>query len=154
MQYIQYNAFVYYISVVNRWWEQIRRVPWPDDIMAFTLAIFPGQTREARLRRHTVARYLILCEILALRGISTRIRKRFPTLEKLVESGLMLEEELKLYRECPSQHACWQLPIQWITGTVIQPSIGSEPGQILPVIAIGLVNLLNTFKANLRELFM
>lgn len=144
----------YVVQVVGRWWQQVQRVPWPDDAMAWVNAFFPGDDRESKLRRHTIARYLILCETLALRSVSTRIRKRFPKPEQLVDAGLMLENELKLYNECPCPNTRWQLPIEWAIHSVILPMTGSDPGKIPMVVAGGFINLLNAFRTKLRELFM
>ncbi len=89
----------FYVNViVTRWWQQFQWVAWPDDLLSLLgLLIKNGQTEKARLKRHTVARYLNLTAALAWRDVSTRVRKRFPTINHLVSSGLMNAEELQLY---------------------------------------------------------
>lgn len=67
------------------------QVPWPDDVMVWTNAFFWKSDPITRMKRQTIARYLILTETLVLRNVSTRIRKRFPTIESLVQAGIMTE---------------------------------------------------------------
>lgn len=98
--------------------------------MAWVGACLPGDDKDSRLRRHQVARYLVLSETLVLRTVSTRIRKRFPTMELLVSSGLMTEDELKLYQQCPCPNTGWQLPIQWAINGVLIPLNSREKNPV------------------------
>ena len=47
----------------------------------------------ARMMRRNVVRYVILSYCIALRTVSWRLRRRFPSLEHLVHAGLMREDE-------------------------------------------------------------
>lgn len=46
-----------------------------------------GNDDYGRMIRRTLMRYLILTFILVLRSISSSVKKRFPTMEHVVESG-------------------------------------------------------------------
>lgn len=122
--------------------------------MAWVCACVPGDDKDSRLRRHLVARYLVLSETLVLRTVSTRIRKRFPTLELLVSAGLMTEEELKLYQQCPCPNTGWQLPIQWAINGVLIPLNNREQNPVTLATMGHLMNAFNAFRSNLRQLFM
>lgn len=43
--------------------------------------------------RRTIMRYVCVCLTMVLINISPRVKKRFPTLNNLVEAGLLLENE-------------------------------------------------------------
>ncbi len=46
-----------------------------------------GEDRQGRLIRRTVVRYLVLAQALMFRDVSTAVKKRFPTLQHLVDAG-------------------------------------------------------------------
>lgn len=48
-----------------------------------------------------------------LRDISTAVRKRFPTLEHLIEGGFLTDEEYKQYESIEMQHHKFWVPLQW-----------------------------------------
>ncbi|KAB7504533.1 Bestrophin-1, partial [Armadillidium nasatum] len=78
----------FYVSiVVQRWWAQYEYLPWPDSLALFVSTSIHGQDERSRLMRRTVMRYANLSVVLTLCMISPRVKKRFPTLEHLVETG-------------------------------------------------------------------
>jgi hypothetical protein len=87
----------YITSIVTRWWGQFEQVAWPDDLLSSLCVLMPGADSKSRMRRHTIARYLNLTSALAWRDISSKLRRRFPTIEHIVATGLMTEEEHKIY---------------------------------------------------------
>ncbi|KAL0839607.1 hypothetical protein ABMA28_016287 [Loxostege sticticalis] len=112
----------FYVTVVmNRWWGQYTTIPWPDSIAVFVSASIHGQDERGRLMRRTIVRYVCLCLTMVLTMISPRVKKRFPTLNNLVEAGLLLENEKSILDNLndkfpkPSKH--W-LPIVWATSIV------------------------------------
>lgn len=78
----------------NRWWGQYTSFPLPDNLMMVVSGNVHGADERGRLLRRTLMRYANLSSVLILRSISTRARKRFPTLEHVVEAGkIHLETE-------------------------------------------------------------
>lgn len=56
-----------------------------------------GHDDYGRMVRRSLMRYLILTLILVLRSISSSVKKRFPTLEHVVESGKCYQNIIQKY---------------------------------------------------------
>lgn len=84
----------FYVSlVVEGWWDQYTAMPWPDPICSLIANSIHGRDEETRIMRRTIARYLNLAFVITLTMISPQAKKRFPTLDHLVELGLLHDEE-------------------------------------------------------------
>ena len=59
--------------VITRWWAQYRMIPWPDSCCLFISTCILGHDDRGRLMRRTIARYLILALIQALRMTSIQV---------------------------------------------------------------------------------
>lgn len=78
----------FYVTVAfNRWWGQYTSFPLPDNLMMSVSGNVHGVDERGRLLRRTLMRYANLSSVLILRSISTRVHRRFPTLDHLVEAG-------------------------------------------------------------------
>lgn len=77
----------YVTLVVNRWWAQYTSIPLPDQLMCVISASVHGVDERGRLLRRTLIRYANLASVLVLRSVSTRVLKRFPTMEHVVDAG-------------------------------------------------------------------
>jgi bestrophin-3 len=86
----------YVTLVITRWWSQFQTLPWPDSASVWISACIHGHDERGRLMRRTVVRYLNLSFIMILRLICLPVRKRFPTLEHLVDAGILMEEEKRV----------------------------------------------------------
>jgi hypothetical protein len=73
--------------VVGRWWEQFRSIPWPDRAAICIASSLHGRDEEGRLIRRTIVRYLNLATVLALSSICVPVKKRFPSLQHLIDAG-------------------------------------------------------------------
>lgn len=73
--------------MVNRWWAQYTSIPLPDQLMCVISASVHGVDQRGRLLRRTLIRYANLSSVLVLRSVSTRVLKRFPTMEHVVDAG-------------------------------------------------------------------
>ena len=59
--------------MITRWWAQYRMIPWPDSCCLFISTCILGHDDRGRLMRRTIARYLILALIQALRMTSIQV---------------------------------------------------------------------------------
>ncbi|XP_028174602.1 bestrophin homolog 1-like isoform X2 [Ostrinia nubilalis] len=138
----------FYVTVVmNRWWGQYTTIPWPDSIAVFVSASIHGQDERGRLMRRTIVRYVCLCLTMVLTMISPRVKKRFPTLNNLVDAGLLLDNEKTILENLndkfpkPSKH--W-LPIVWATSIVTR---ARKEGRIRDDFAVKtIIDELNKFR--------
>jgi len=110
----------FYVSlVVGRWWSQYCALPWPDNVATFLAAVKPkeGMEEEARMSRRTIIRYCLLAYVLCIRRLSIKLRKKFPTMKDVVDTGLMTDEEAERIgsENCVRQHGVsnWWMPMQW-----------------------------------------
>ncbi|XP_071569485.1 bestrophin-2 isoform X2 [Temnothorax nylanderi] len=138
----------FYVTIVmNRWWNQYMGIPWPDSIAVFVSATIHGNDERGRLMRRTILRYVCVCLTMVLTNVAPRVKKRFPTMEHFVESGLLLENELAIFHSLnakfpkPSKH--W-LPIVWASSIVTR---ARKEGRIRDDFAVKtLIDELNKFR--------
>ncbi|XP_018341965.1 PREDICTED: bestrophin-4-like isoform X2 [Trachymyrmex septentrionalis] len=138
----------FYVSIVmTRWWNQYMTIPWPDSIAVFVSATIHGNDERGRLMRRTIVRYVCVCLTIVLTNVAPRVKKRFPTLEHFVESGLLLDNELVIFQSLnakfpkPSKH--W-LPIVWASSIVTR---ARQEGRIRDDFAVKtLIDELNRFR--------
>ncbi len=89
-------VLAFYVShVISRWWDQWNSIPWPDAIAFKVNAYVNGDDEHSRLVRRNVVRYACLAIVDTLCMVCTKVKKRFPTKEHLVEAGLLTEEEAR-----------------------------------------------------------
>lgn len=111
----------FYVSiVVGRWWQQYMNIPWPDKVVMTIAAYVNGTDERGRIIRRTLARYLSLLSALTFQGISTAVKKRFPTLDHMEEAGLMTKEERRVYDSIPVSHGKWWVPAQWFVALAVR----------------------------------
>ena len=126
----------FYVSlVVKRWWDQYQVLPFPDSLGIFTVGLIRGTDERARLMRRNIMRYFLLSYVIVLRKISLRVRKRFPTMDHLIEAGLLMPDELKcmgILCEKGSKISLWWMPLVWATNIVdkarAETKINNDPG--------------------------
>ncbi|XP_030222079.1 bestrophin-2 [Gadus morhua] len=110
----------YVTLVVSRWWGQFESVPWPDRLAALVGAHVRGVDENALLTRRTLMRYANLSGALIYRSVSTAVYKRFPTMEHLVQAGLMTQEELRHLEALPSPHNKFWVPCMWFVNLALR----------------------------------
>ncbi|KAI5637007.1 bestrophin, RFP-TM, chloride channel domain-containing protein [Phthorimaea operculella] len=111
----------FYVSlIVKRWWEQYKLLPWPDTLALFISAGIPGADETGRLMRRNIVRYAILAYVITLQRVSLRVKRRFPTWQHVVDSGLMLESERKVFEKMDgkSPMSKYWMPLVWATNII------------------------------------
>lgn len=142
----------FYVSiVVGRWWQQYMAIPWPDKTSMLISAYVHGTDERGRIIRRTLARYLSLLSVLTFQGVSTSVKKRFPTLDHLEEAGLMTKEERMVYDETIGSHGKWWVPAQWFTALSVR---ARKEGRIKEDILLrALLDEMHVFRGNCGMLF-
>ncbi|KAK9702823.1 Bestrophin, RFP-TM, chloride channel [Popillia japonica] len=107
----------FYVSLVmSRWWDQFQTIPYPDNMALLISAGIKGNDEHCRIIRRTLGRYACLSFAATLALISPKVKKRFPTLQHLVDAGLMMPDEKKIMQgltdEYPNYPQFW-LPLAW-----------------------------------------
>lgn len=142
----------FYISiVVGRWWQQYMAIPWPDKTSMLVAAYVHGSDDRGRIIRRTLARYLSLLSVLTFQAVSTSVKKRFPTLDHVEESGLMTKEERRAYEEIPVTHGKWWVPAQWFSALAVR---ARKEGRIKDdVLLKAILDEMHIFRGNCGMLF-
>ncbi|XP_028345230.1 bestrophin-4 [Physeter macrocephalus] len=141
----------YVTLVVNRWWAQYTSIPLPDQLMCVISASVHGVDQRGRLLRRTLIRYANLASVLVLRSVSTRVLKRFPTMEHVVDAGFMSQEERKKFESLKSDFNKYWVPCVWFTNLAAQ---ARRDGRIRDDIALCLLlEELNKYRAKCSMLF-
>ena len=147
----------FYVSlVVKRWWEQYCKLPWPDTIAIYVAGLVVGEEREktvrARMVKRTVLRYCILSYILAIRKISSRLRKKFPDMRSLVRTGILHPDEASKIGDEDSQEvheSNWWMPLKWAIDIL---TFAKQDGLITNVPGFShLLGRLSLFRSSLTE---
>ena len=81
--------------------------------------------------RRNIIRYITLSYCIALRTVSFRLKKRFPTLDHLCTTGIMRTDELALFQKLDNKITAnkWFLPLVWASKIL---TLGLEEGRIRP----------------------
>ncbi|XP_023675470.2 bestrophin-2 [Paramormyrops kingsleyae] len=141
----------YVTLVVTRWWGQFESVPWPDRLGALVGGHVRGADDAARLVRRTLMRYANLSGVLIYRSVSTAVYKRFPTMEHLVQAGLMTAEELRQLEAVPSPHSKFWVPCMWFVSLALR---SRSEGRINNDVALSaILNELNTLRTQCMKLY-
>ncbi|XP_009477727.1 bestrophin-4 [Pelecanus crispus] len=141
----------YVTLIVNRWWAQYTSIPLPDQLMCVISSNVHGKDERGRILRRTLIRYANLSAVLILRSVSTRVLKRFPTMDHVVEAGFMTQDERKKFESLHSDFNKYWIPCVWFTNLAAQ---ARRDGRIRDDVALRLLmDELNLFRAKCSMLF-
>ncbi|XP_051917843.1 bestrophin-2 [Hippocampus zosterae] len=141
----------YVTLVVSRWWGQFENVPWPDRLASLVAGHVRGTDEAARLSRRTLMRYANLSGVLIYRSVSTAVYKRFPTMEHLVQAGLMTSEELRHLEDLPSPHNKFWVPCMWFVSLALRARTEGRINNDVALTAI--LTELNSLRAKCMKLY-
>uniref|UniRef100_A0A8B9TQM7 Bestrophin homolog n=1 Tax=Anas platyrhynchos TaxID=8839 RepID=A0A8B9TQM7_ANAPL len=137
----------YVTLIVNRWWAQYTSIPLPDQLMCVISSNVHGKDERGRILRRTLIRYANLSAVLILRSVSTRVLKRFPTMDHVVEAGFMTQDERKKFESLHSDFNKYWVPCVWFTNLAAQ---ARDPGKTRPCSPC---QELNAYRAKCSMLF-
>lgn len=101
--------------VVNRWWGTYQSLPWPDTTAILVATHIRGQDAEAKNVRANILRYVNLAIAVTFSMVSPAVKKKFPSLNSLMNGGYLTEDEVKIMEVLEnrtSMHKTW-IPIMW-----------------------------------------
>ena len=99
--------------VMTWWWNQFEALTWPEELAMNLSSYLPGQDRARDIRR-VVVRWFCLAKVLALRMVSHKVKKRFPSYQDIVTHGFMTAKEMeKLEMVVEGKHNLVWYPILW-----------------------------------------
>ncbi|KYO46426.1 hypothetical protein Y1Q_0006536 [Alligator mississippiensis] len=141
----------YVTLIVNRWWAQYSSIPLPDQLMCVISSTVHGRDERGRLLRRTLVRYANLSAVLILRSVSTRVLKRFPTMDHIVDAGFMTQDERKKFESLHSDFNKYWVPCVWFTNLAAQ---ARRDGRVRDDVALRLLlDELNLYRAKCSLLF-
>uniref|UniRef100_A0A7I5E7M9 Bestrophin homolog n=1 Tax=Haemonchus contortus TaxID=6289 RepID=A0A7I5E7M9_HAECO len=143
----------FYVSAVfNRWRQVFDNIGWIDQPSLQITQSIRGEDERSKMIRRNCIRYLVLMEALVFRDISTLVRRRFPTMNHLVTSGLMTAREFEEFEKVSTPHAKYWRPIQWLLSLV---TLAWDEKRIKgEVIYVSLVDRIAVFRAKLINMFL
>ncbi|CAH8669142.1 unnamed protein product [Schistosoma rodhaini] len=148
-------AFIlgFYVALVfARFWNYFTTIPW---VMSFALTLvthLPGSAERNRLIRRTCMRYIMANLIITTAHLNVVVKKRFPTFELFVASGILTEDEARIIRSVQSVHMQPFVPVVWATSLI---TLARKEGLIKnPHAYVLLVNELNTFRQKILYVMM
>ncbi|KAI1726035.1 bestrophin, RFP-TM, chloride channel domain-containing protein [Ditylenchus destructor] len=123
----------FFVSVVfNRWVAIFNHIGFIDNLALVVAALIRGSDAETKLLRRNIIRYSVLSQALVFRDISIQVRKRFPDIESIMHSGLLMEKEFEIFQRKEMQDNKYWIPIQWAISLAIKArDDGKIPSDVL-----------------------
>jgi predicted membrane chloride channel (bestrophin family) len=136
--------------VVDRWKNIFANIGFVDNVAFYIANYVIGNDDETRIAKRNIVRYLCLTQVLVLRDISIKVRKRFPNLDAVVDAGFMQPHEKEIMDKIDNDFSKYWVPINWIFAICVDLRL---KGKIAAdVLLNGVLNEVKTFHINLRTL--
>ncbi|KAH7717915.1 Protein BEST-8 [Aphelenchoides avenae] len=110
----------YVKAVVERWERIFANIGFVDNCAFFASTYIRGTDKETRMIRRNIVRYLCLTQVMVLRDISIRVRKRFPTHDSLVETGFLQPHEKAVMDNVKCDYTKYWMPINWVFSLIYE----------------------------------
>ncbi|CAJ0951824.1 unnamed protein product, partial [Mesorhabditis belari] len=115
--------------VVNRWEKIYQNLGWIEDTALLISTLVHGDDEETILARRAIVRYICVGQLMVFRDISIRCRRRFPTMESLVDAGYLEKAELHEIESFPMKFNKYWLPFNWSLAIIYQQRVREKiPG--------------------------
>jgi len=73
-------------------------------VMLYIATLVDGVDDTSRIIRRTLVRYLTLGSLIVFQATSVRVKKRFPTMDHILEAGKTMVMMLAIFHKCPRTH--------------------------------------------------
>ncbi|KAI6176310.1 Bestrophin/UPF0187 family-containing protein [Aphelenchoides bicaudatus] len=104
----------FFVSIViSRWQSIFSHIGFIDNPALFVSIYLPGRDEKTTNCRRNIMRYLCLAQVLVLRDVSVPVKKRFPTLNTVVEHDYLNLEEKEILESVNNNYSKYWLPINW-----------------------------------------
>ncbi|XP_054723773.1 bestrophin-2-like, partial [Uloborus diversus] len=90
------------------------------EIFVFPETYDTSMDERGRLMRRGIMRYANLAFVITLTCISPCVKKRFPTMDHLVEAGILLPNEKKIMEHLKTSHSTYWMPLVWASSIAIR----------------------------------
>uniref|UniRef100_A0A914EB99 Bestrophin homolog n=1 Tax=Acrobeloides nanus TaxID=290746 RepID=A0A914EB99_9BILA len=104
----------YVTAVFGRWTTFLSNIGLIDTPGLYITSNIRGTNQVAVNVRRTLIRYIALFQTIVFYYVSKKVKKRFPNTDKMVEAGIMTQEESNIFKNLDSTHGKFWLPAQWI----------------------------------------
>uniref|UniRef100_A0A1I8EUB9 Bestrophin homolog n=2 Tax=Wuchereria bancrofti TaxID=6293 RepID=A0A1I8EUB9_WUCBA len=101
-------------TILSRWSNIITNMGYIESYALFISNCIHGNNENAKQLRQTLMRYLCLTQIFIFRDISIQVQKRFPTIDSLIDAGILLKNEKEKLDLIKFQYNNYWVPIRWI----------------------------------------
>ncbi|OWA50176.1 Bestrophin-3 [Hypsibius exemplaris] len=147
----------FYVSfILSRWWEQLIAYPWPDRMCYLITHWINGKDERSYMYRRQLARYISAATIFVNRPYSVLTRKRFPSLQHMVDAGILSKEEKVLFDDIIEikEHGKFWVPCVWFMRILDQ---ARQEGLMHDPVGVGSKQILDellVFRASLGRNWM
>uniref|UniRef100_A0A915D4W3 Bestrophin homolog n=1 Tax=Ditylenchus dipsaci TaxID=166011 RepID=A0A915D4W3_9BILA len=136
--------------VVDRWRDIFANIGFVDNAAFIVCSFVQGFDADTVMVRRNILRYLCLTQVLVLRDTSIKVRKRFPTLNSIVEAGFLQVHEREMMDKISNGYGKYWMPINWACALVVKMretgKISSDPSMV------AIMNTIFDFKLKLQTL--
>jgi len=136
--------------VVDRWKNIFANIGFVDSTAFYIANYILGDDEETKIIRRNIIRYLCLTQVLVLRDISIKVRKRFPTMNSIINAGFLMEHEYALMEKYDNEFSKYWVPINWVFALCVK--LRQEGKFAADVLLNAALNEVRTFHQNLRTL--
>ncbi|XGW25911.1 hypothetical protein V3C99_006930 [Haemonchus contortus] len=111
----------FFVSIIiRRWRDTFENMGWIENLALTLVNLLEGDGKENTNMRRTIIRYTVLSQVLVFRDISMRVRRRFPTMDSLVDAGFMSTQELDELSKIELAYNRYWKPLHWAIGVSFQ----------------------------------
>ncbi|CAJ0603933.1 unnamed protein product [Cylicocyclus nassatus] len=137
-------------AIIDRWRNIFQNMGWIENLALTVATLLKGKTLKATLWRRAIIRYTVLSQVLVLRDVSMRVRRRFPNMESLVVAGFLHENELRDLENINLVYNKYWAPVNWSLTVVMQ---AFKEGCIETLAgAVTLLNEIKNFRTNMARI--